>query len=183
MVIGTTLLSIIGNIIGSQVHAIEILIAANVCNGVAAAGQLSFGIVLGELVPNMQRGPIITLIFMSSLPFAVFVPIIARKFIDNTTQGWRWNYYLGILFGVITIVLYHLLYHPPTYGQLHVNDKTNWQAVKELDFVWHLSLHRWQLALFNRVVLGRSGSSLEKCRSTLHNHHRHPYTSHFRPLR
>jgi MFS family permease len=135
MVIGTTVLSIIGNIVGGTAHSVETLIAANACNGVAAAGQLSFGIVLGELVPNKQRGPIVTLVFMSSLPFAVFGPIIARKFIDNTAQGWRWSYYLGIIFGVITIVLYQFLYHPPTYSQLHVNGKTKWQAFKELDFV------------------------------------------------
>ncbi|KAH3999819.1 hypothetical protein HBI81_086880 [Parastagonospora nodorum] len=135
MVIGTTLLSIVGNIVGSTAHSIETLIAANALNGVAAAGQLSFGIVLGELVPNKQRGPIVTLVFMSSLPFAVFGPIIARKFIDSTAAGWRWSYYLGIIFGVITIVLYQFLYHPPTYSQLHVNGKTKWQAFKELDFV------------------------------------------------
>jgi MFS family permease len=135
MVIGTTVLSIIGNIVGGTAHTIETLIAANALNGVAAAGQLSFGIVLGELVPNKQRGPIVTLVFMSSLPFAVFGPIIARKFIDSTAAGWRWSYYLGIIFGVITIVLYQFLYHPPTYSQLHVNGKTKWQAFKELDFV------------------------------------------------
>lgn len=135
MVIGTTILSIIGNIVGGTAHSIETLIAANACNGVAAAGQLSFGIVLGELVPNKQRGPIVTLVFASSLPFAVFGPIIARKFIDNTAAGWRWSYYLGIIFGGITIILYQFLYHPPTYRQLHVNGKTKWQAFKELDFI------------------------------------------------
>lgn len=135
MVIGTTALSIVGNIIGCRAKTIETLIAANACNGVAAAGQLSFGIVLGELVPNKQRGPIVTLVFASSLPFSVFGPIIARKFIDSTEQKWRWSYYLGIIFGVITIALYQFLYHPPTYSQLHVNGKTKWQAFKELDFI------------------------------------------------
>jgi MFS family permease len=135
MMVGTTILSIIGNIVGATAHSINTLIAANACNGVAAAGQLSFGIVLGELVPNKQRGPIVTLVFMSSLPFAVFGPIIARKFIDSTVAGWRWSYYLGIIFGVITVVLYQFLYHPPTYSQLHVNGKTKWQAFKELDFI------------------------------------------------
>jgi len=54
----------------SAAQNVETLIAANVCNGIAAAGQLSFGIVLGELVPNKWRGPIVTLVFASSLPFA-----------------------------------------------------------------------------------------------------------------
>jgi MFS family permease len=89
MVIGITSFSIIGNIAGSQAHTIGTLIAADACNGVAAAGQLSFGTVPGELVPNNQRGPIIILVFMSSLPFTVFGPIIARHLIEETNQAFQ----------------------------------------------------------------------------------------------
>lgn len=70
MVMGTTGLGLIGCIIGCTAKSINTLIAANLCNGLGAAGQLSFGIVLGELVPNKQRGPIVTLVFLSSMPFA-----------------------------------------------------------------------------------------------------------------
>ncbi|KAF2006923.1 fungal trichothecene efflux pump [Amniculicola lignicola CBS 123094] len=135
MVMGTSLLGLIGCIIGATANNINTLIGANLMNGIAAAGQLSFGIVLGELVPNKQRGPIVTLVFMSSLPFAVFGPIIARLFIQNTSAGWRWSYYLGIILSGITVILYQFLYHPPTYDQLHVHGKTRWQQFKELDFV------------------------------------------------
>ncbi|RDW83435.1 fungal trichothecene efflux pump [Coleophoma crateriformis] len=135
MVMGTSVLGLVGNIIGCTAQSINTLIAANACNGVAAAGQLSFGIVLGELVPNKQRGPIVTLVFLSSLPFAVFGPIIARSFILYTSAGWRWSYYLGIILSVVALLLYQFLYHPPTYKQLHVEGKSKWQQVKELDFV------------------------------------------------
>lgn len=74
MVQGTTILGLIGCIIGCTAQSIEQLIGANLCNGIAAAGQLSFGIILGELVPNKQRGPWITLVFLSSLPFAGTLP-------------------------------------------------------------------------------------------------------------
>jgi predicted MFS family arabinose efflux permease len=70
MVMGTSILGLVGCIIGATAKNIDTLIGANLCNGLAAAGQLSFGIVLGELVPNKQRGPIVTLVFLSSLPFA-----------------------------------------------------------------------------------------------------------------
>jgi predicted MFS family arabinose efflux permease len=70
MVMGTSILGLIGCIIGATAQSIEVLIVANLFNGLAASGQLSFGIVLGELVPNKQRGPWVTLIFLSSLPFA-----------------------------------------------------------------------------------------------------------------
>ncbi|CAI6340163.1 unnamed protein product [Periconia digitata] len=135
MVMGTSVLGLLGCIVGGTAKNIDTLIGANLMNGIAAAGQLSFGIVLGELVPNKQRGPIVTLVFASSLPFAVFGPIIARTFIEKTAAGWRWSYYLGIILSGITIILYQFFYHPPTYEQLHVGGKPKWQQFKELDFV------------------------------------------------
>lgn len=135
VVLGTQVLGLIGCIIGSCAKSVEALIAANACNGVAAAGQLSFGIVLGELVPNRMRGPIVVLVFLSSGPFAVFGPIFARLFIENTSSRWRWSYYLGDIFSVLTLLLYFFFYHPPTYDQLHVHGKSKRQQVKELDFV------------------------------------------------
>jgi MFS family permease len=70
MVMATSLLGLLGCIVGGTAKSIDILIVANLMNGLAAAGQLSFGIVLGELVPNKHRGPIVTVVFLSSLPFA-----------------------------------------------------------------------------------------------------------------
>lgn len=134
MVMSTTALSLVGCILGGTSQSVAQLIVSNGCNGLGAAGQLSFGIVLGELVPNKQRGPIVTLVFLSSLPFAVFGPIIARSLIENTQQGWRWSYYIGIILNAITLVLYQFLYHPPSFGQLHVG-KSRWQQTKELDWV------------------------------------------------
>ncbi|KAF2660508.1 fungal trichothecene efflux pump [Lophiostoma macrostomum CBS 122681] len=135
MVLGCNILGLVGCIIGGTAKNINTLIGANLLNGIAAAGQLSFGIILGELVPNKQRGPIVTLCFSSSLPFAVFGPLIARLFIERTSAGWRWSYYIGIIFSVIALVLYQFLYHPPTYEQLHVQGKTRMQQFKELDFI------------------------------------------------
>ncbi|KAL4812506.1 fungal trichothecene efflux pump [Aspergillus spinulosporus] len=132
---GSMILSIIGCIVGARATYVEMLIAANVFNGISAAGQLSFGIILGELVPNKYRGVIVTIVFMSSLPFAVFGPVLARLLIQNTDQGWRWSYYIGLILAVVATVLYHFLYHPPKYAQLNVDGKTKWQMFRELDFV------------------------------------------------
>lgn len=70
MVLGCNVLSMLGCIVGGTAKNIDTLVGANLMNGIAAAGQLSFGIILGELVPNKHRGPIISLVFLSSLPFA-----------------------------------------------------------------------------------------------------------------
>ncbi|KAF2500435.1 fungal trichothecene efflux pump [Lophium mytilinum] len=135
MVMSSNALGLIGCIIGANAHNINTLIGANLCNGLAAAGQLSFGIVLGELVPNKHRGPWVTLVFLSSLPFAVFGPIIARTFILQTAAKWRWSYYLGIIMSGLTLILYQVFYHPPSFSQLHVHGKSKWQMFKELDFI------------------------------------------------
>lgn len=67
--------------------------------------------------------------------FPVFGPVIARRLIQNTEQGWRWCFYIGAILSGITTLLYFFFYHPPTYTQLHVQGKTKWQQVKELDYV------------------------------------------------
>lgn len=135
MVLGTSMLGLIGCVIGSCAQTVETLIAANVFNGLASAGQLSFNVVMGELVPNKWRGAVCSFILLSSLPFAVFGPVIARSFFNNTVSKWRWSYYMGDILGFISLVLYWFFYHPPTYVQLHVHGKTRWQMTKDLDFV------------------------------------------------
>ncbi|KAF9768778.1 hypothetical protein IL306_013874 [Fusarium sp. DS 682] len=134
MVMSTTVLGLIGCIIGGTARNVGMLIVSNGCNGLAAAGQLSFGIVLGELVPNKHRGPVMSFVFLTSVPFGVFGPVVARTMIENIHQGWRWSYYLGIILSVVTLALYHFLYHPPTFAQLHIG-KTRMQQTKELDWI------------------------------------------------
>lgn len=134
MVMSTTVLGLIGCIIGGAARNVGMLIASNGCNGFAAAGQLSFGIVLGELVPNKHRGPVMSFVFLTSLPFAVFGPVIARTMIKNIHEGWRWSYYVGIVLNAVTLVLYQFLYRPPTFAQLHIG-KTRMQQTKRLDWV------------------------------------------------
>nr|OQO23436.1 hypothetical protein B0A51_10297 [Rachicladosporium sp. CCFEE 5018] len=134
IIMGVNVLGLVGCIVGGTAHSINQLIGAMACLGLAAAGQLSFGIILGELVPNKQRGPIVVLTFATAIPFSTFGPVIARCFILYTAQGWRWSYYIGIILQVVTLVLYQFLYHPPRFEQLH-KDKTRFQAFKELDFI------------------------------------------------
>jgi hypothetical protein len=121
--------------IGSAAQSVNMLIATNTINGLAAAGQLSFPIVLGELVPNKQRGPYNALVLSTSVPFAVFGPPIARAFFEHTALQWRWSYILGCIVNFIATGLYILFYFPPTYTQLHVTGKSKMQQLKSLDFI------------------------------------------------
>ncbi len=133
--IGSCLLAIVGNALGAAAQSVNMLIATNTLNGLSAAGQLSFSVVLGELVPNKQRGPYNNLVLITAVPFAVFGPPIARALYENTALQWRWSYIIGCIVNVIATVFYVIFYHPPKYEQLHVTGKSKFQQLKTLDFM------------------------------------------------
>jgi len=90
-------LALIGNIIGASAQSIDMLLATNTLNGIAAAGQLSFNVVIGELVPKQQRGTYNAIVLSTSIPFAVFGPPIARAFYENVPSlTFRMSYILGV---------------------------------------------------------------------------------------
>ncbi|EON68727.1 hypothetical protein W97_07985 [Coniosporium apollinis CBS 100218] len=130
-----TVMALIGNIIGASAQSVNMLIATNAINGLAAAGQLSFFVVISELVPDKNRGPWNAVVLTTSLPFAVFGPPVARALYENTALQWRWAYILGIIVNGIATILYLIFYHPPTYEQLHVGGKTKMQQLKSLDWL------------------------------------------------
>ena len=104
--IGSSILAIVGNIIGASAQSINMLIVSNLfapdllthyypesnmrtkgtntINGLAAAGQLSFSVVMGELVSNRMCEPINAFVLSTSVPFAVFGPPVARAFYKHT---------------------------------------------------------------------------------------------------
>lgn len=113
--IGTSVLDLVEHVIGASAQSINMLIATNCINGLAAAGQLSFHITLGELVLNAQRGPVNALILITSVPFAVFGPPVARALYVHTALQWRWSYTLRVIVNAIAVLLFFMCYHPPTY--------------------------------------------------------------------
>ncbi|KIW00482.1 uncharacterized protein PV09_08005 [Verruconis gallopava] len=112
-------IGLVGTILGATAHNVNQLIVGNALTGIAAAVQLSFTVVISELLPAKWRGYGIGALFFSSMPFAAFGPVIARSFITHTSAGWRWSYYLNIIVAGLTVLLFFLFYHPPTYGMLH----------------------------------------------------------------
>lgn len=113
--IGASVLGLVGNIIGASAQSINILIATNCINGLAAAGQLFFHITLGELVQNALRGPVNALMLITSVPFAVFGPPVAPALYAHKTFQWRSSYILGAIVNTVAILLFFVYYHPPTY--------------------------------------------------------------------
>ncbi|CAG8975243.1 hypothetical protein HYALB_00011943 [Hymenoscyphus albidus] len=133
--IGCSIMALLGNIIGASAQSVNQLIATNCLNGLAAAGQLSFSVIIGELVSNKQRGPFNALVLSTSVPFAVFGPPVAREFFENTGLQRRWSYILGCIINAIAAGMFFICYHPPTYLQLHVGGKSKMSQLKGLDWV------------------------------------------------
>jgi hypothetical protein len=143
------------------------LIGPNTINGIAAAGQLSFSVVIGELVPNKLRGPFNALVLSTSVPFAVFGPPVARALYQNTGLQWRWSYILGVIVNVIACVLYFFFYHPPTYGMLHVGGKSKMSQLKSLDWIG-IALFVGGLAMFLIVSQIKPYSAQPILNATVH---------------
>jgi hypothetical protein len=110
------------------------LIFAQVFIGLALPSQLSFSIALAELIPNKWRGYNNALLFFMAVPFSTFGPIIARNFVANTSQGWRWSYYVNLILTGLAIILAVVFYHPPVFEQLHTRTSKR-KVLKELDYL------------------------------------------------
>ncbi|KAJ9310837.1 hypothetical protein DTO271D3_8880 [Paecilomyces variotii] len=154
--IGGQTIGFIGAIVGATAQNIPTLIAGAVLTGCAASVQLTFTFVISELVPNKHRPAVNSGLFLSTLPFAAFGPLIAQLLVKNTEKGWRWNYYLNCITCGLSAILFALFYFPPGYDQLH-KGKSRWEQVKKLDYLG-LVLYSAGLVL---VLLGLSwgGSS------------------------
>jgi MFS family permease len=127
-------IGLVGSIIGGTAQSINQLIAGNALLGAAAAVQLSFTIVISELLPAKWRGYGIGALFFSSMPFAAFGPVIARAFVLNTGAGWRWSYYLNIIVAGITVILLVIFFRKYRSSALqHVQEQQLMYRVRELD--------------------------------------------------
>ncbi|KAK3672123.1 hypothetical protein LTR78_008094 [Recurvomyces mirabilis] len=129
---GSTLLSLVGAIIGATAQNINVLIAASVFLGMGSAGQISFNYSVGELVPIRHRFAANGIIYFFSLPFSGLGPYIARLLIVQSSAGWRGIYYLVCGLDAAAAILWLLFYHPPDFQHLH-RDRTLSDELKELD--------------------------------------------------
>ncbi|KAK6218219.1 hypothetical protein LQW54_002973 [Pestalotiopsis sp. IQ-011] len=130
--IGGNIVALVGIIVCALAKNINTLIIGSAVYGFGETVQLSFNVALGELVPNKYRPIVLSFVFLTNAPFASFGPIMARKFVENPSMGWRWCYYLNIIVVGLAIVLLYLFYNPPTFELLHER-KSKRQILKKLD--------------------------------------------------
>lgn len=147
--LGGNIVALISVIVCAVAPNINTMIGMSIIYGMGECVQMSFGVALGELVPNKWRPMIMSLVFACCSPFAIFGPKIARRFID-VGMGWRWNYYLGTIVIALGTVLLFFCYHPPTFHMLH-EKKSKKTQLKELDYVgmilWAIGLTLFLLGI------------------------------------
>ncbi|PLB38150.1 uncharacterized protein BDW47DRAFT_117436 [Aspergillus candidus] len=74
---------------------------------------------LAELVPVRQRFTVTGLCLSLLGPLLVLHVIVVSALERNTSEGWRWGYYINAIFSFASLIGLFIAYHPPTYHQLH----------------------------------------------------------------
>ena len=141
--------SLIPHSIAATARNIPTLIGASLFIGFAAAVQLSYTMIIGELVPVKSRGywyfftviPVVPFAFFGAwlcereripLSFHLWLTPPAHNFLVIAT--WRWCYYLCIILQGSACVLLSVSYFPPSFSKLHTV-KTRAQLIKEIDYL------------------------------------------------
>lgn len=131
--IGTQAFAVVGSIIGATSNNINTLIGATVLTGVAGAGQQLYPLISQEMVPNKHRFLMQGAMSMAVFPTLGFAPLIARVLVEKTTLGWRWCYWLNVIVGGLSLVLFTLCYFPPNFHMIN-GEKTKLSELRELDY-------------------------------------------------
>lgn len=129
-----SILALIGDIVCATATNIPSIIGGTVIIGLAAAVQVSFLSMLGELTPIRHRFLINGFIYLWIAVPAGFGPAIAYGFVLHTAAGWRWCYYFLIIINGISTTCFYFFYFPPTF-RMKQRSHTKWELVKKFDFV------------------------------------------------
>ena len=69
-----------------------------------------------------------------NLPWGAANVLIGTGLELHTDLKWRWCYYIGLIFGALSLIGTLAFYFPPTRPQFD-HEKTRWQEFKQIDFV------------------------------------------------
>jgi MFS family permease len=130
--IGGQIFGIVGAVLGGSSRNISMLVGASVFTGIGAACQLTYPLLVMEIVPNKYRGWAQGIITLSVLPSLGFGPIVGRAIIES--WGWRGTYWVSAIINGIGLVLLFVFYFPPNFVDLQ-DKKSAWQQAKEIDYL------------------------------------------------
>lgn len=104
--------------------------------GIAAATQLSYFYVMGELVPMKYRLAGNAFCYLFCFPGSGVAPLISNAFIQYQPKtGWRGCYYLLIGINLASFLCWFFFYHPPTFRMKHGQNASVIEYIKKFDYV------------------------------------------------
>ncbi|OAG44502.1 hypothetical protein AYO21_01498 [Fonsecaea monophora] len=141
-VLGAGALAIIGGIVACTAKNMNTLIGANVIIGLASGVHSSQSLFTGELLPHRYK---FLAVFMMLIPMVISTGLaayIARALVE--TRSWRWIYYIYLIlvgeYDLLTSsrtgsgwIIQILVYHPPTFDQLHGGHRSRRREFKRMD--------------------------------------------------
>ncbi|KAF7560698.1 hypothetical protein G7046_g3461 [Stylonectria norvegica] len=134
--VGGAALGVIGSIICATAQSINAMIGGMTIVGIAAATQLSYYYVMGELVPMKYRLAGNAFCYTFTIPGSGLAPVVAHTFIkDHPSVGWRGCYYVLIGVNTLSFLCWFFFYHPPTFRMKHGENASVLQYVKDFDYV------------------------------------------------
>jgi hypothetical protein len=134
--VGGAALGVIGSIICATAQNVTTLIVGTTIMGIAAATQLSYFYVMGELVPMKYRLAGNGFCYLFCFPGSGVAPVIANAFIKYQPKvGWRGCYYVLIGVNLSSFLCWFFFYHPPTFRMKHGQNASVIKYIKEFDYV------------------------------------------------
>jgi MFS family permease len=107
--ISGSVLSLVGCIVSAVATSIPMLIGGTTLIGFAAASQLSYPFVVGELVPFKYRFLSMGFVYCWGWPLDGFGPAVSYAFVQHSKHTWRSIYYLFIGVNFLAVVFWFLL--------------------------------------------------------------------------
>ena len=104
--------------------------------GIAAATQLSYYYVMGELVPMKYRLAGNAFCYCFTIPGSGLSPLIVQSFIKHhPSVGWRGGYYVLIGVNTLSFLCWFFFYHPPTFRMKHGEQASLLKYLKDFDYI------------------------------------------------
>jgi hypothetical protein len=133
--VGGAALGVLGNIICAAAQNIPTLIGGTTIIGVAAATQLSYYYVMGELVPMKYRLAGNAFCYIFTIPGSGLSPVIAHALLEySPAVRWRGCYIILVCVNFASLLCWFFFYHPPTFHMKHGNQSVL-KYVREFDYV------------------------------------------------
>ncbi|KXJ88998.1 fungal trichothecene efflux pump [Microdochium bolleyi] len=134
--VGGAALGIIGSIVCALAQDVNTLIGGTTIIGIAAATQLSYFYVMGELVPMKYRLAGNAFCYLFCIPGSGIAPVISASFIQyHPNVGWRACYYVLIAINTASFLCWFFFYHPPTFHMKHGRNESVVKYVKRFDYL------------------------------------------------